>query len=887
MGSRGGTAYGELVVAGRGTAFALAALTLSAWFAVPDGRAGAAVLPAHIGMSFGAASIQKGGNTTLSFSVSNPNPGGGLTNIGFSDTLPSGLTFNVAGTNDCGGTLSESSSTLTLSGVSLGGGQLCVVSGYEVIGSTAGVMTNSVTVTSSAGTGNTATASLTVVAPPVVSTFFTDALGGGSPDWINLGGTATVDIGVSNPNTTESLTGVGLTDTLASGLVVANPNGVITAGACGAAAVTAVAGSHTISLSGVTLAAGPSDPNSVCAVVVAVTGVQNGRQTNTTGLVASNEGGPAAAATASIGVFGAGPRIYWGATLSGPASGLVQFARLDGSVAGSLGTHDGSGGVEGTAIDAGHGRIYWMDAANDRIAWSTLDDSNHGTVSAAGATITSPQGLAIDPSQGLIYWANAGGTHPISFAHLDGSGGGNLSTAGATLGVAAGPAIDIAQHRIYWANPSGNKISYANLDGSGGGGDLPTTGATVSGPTGVTIDPTAGRIYWANGAADTISYANLDGSGGGGDLVSTGATVSAPFGIAVDPATGNVYWTNQTSTGSISYAVPGGGGTDLTTPGITPTAPAYPSMLYPPQAVGTANVTGGATRGSKLTCSATWAPDLLGSFLYRAPQTIAYRWKRNGVDIVGATAATFTPPSNGTYTCRVVATNASGSAVQSADHQIATLSAADITGPTTFFRLATRVAVSYSATDSAGASAVTYDVRYQRARWNGTFGAWTSLASRTTSTSMTMNVAAGYEYCVQVRAHDTAGNVSAWTTKCFVIPLDDRALSLATKHWTRTSSSRSYYDTLTTTNTQGAELRLVNADVDDVALVVTTCPTCGKVGIYLGGTLWKVVDTHAATTHNQVILVTGQFARRTTTIVLRAMDANQRVLIDGLGIART
>jgi hypothetical protein len=867
------------------TRFVVAALTALAWFTVAAWPAGAVVLPAHISVSFGALSIPKGGATTLSFSISNPNPGGGLTNIGFTDTLPSGLSFNVAGTNDCGGTLSETSSTLTLSGVALGGAALCVVSDFEVIGTTAGMKTDSVTVMSSAGSGNTATADLTVVAPPEVSTFFTDASGGGSPDWIHLGDTATVDVGVTNSNTASSLSGVGLSDTLPSGLVVANPNGLVTGGGCGPGTVVAVPGSHTIGLSGVTLAAGPSDPNSVCAVVVAVTGTQNGLQTNTTGIVSSTNGGSAAPTTASIGVFGPGPRVYWGATLSGAASGLIQFARADGSVAATVGTHVGSGGVEGTAIDAAAGRIYWMDAANSRISWSTLDDSAHGTVYAAGANITAPEGMAIDPLAGLLYWANAGGTHPISFAQLDGGGGGNLGVAGATAGVAAGPAIDAAQQRIYWANPSGNTISYANLDGSGGG-DLVTSGATVNGPTGVTIDAAAGRVYWANENADKISYANLDGSGGA-DLDTTGATVTAPFGVAVDPATGRVYWANQTSVGSISYAGPGGNGT-LTTPGLTPTAPAFPSLLFPPQLDGAVTVTGGSKPGAKLTCAASWAPDLLGSFLYRVPQTTSYQWQLNGADIAGAHAATFTTAANGTYACQVTGTNEAGTAQQaSAGHQVATLSAVKLTSPSALFQLASRVVVSYSAHDSVGVSAVTYDVQYQRAAWDGGFGSWTSLLSGSRKTSATINGAPGHEYCARARAHDAAGNVSAWNTGCVVIPLDDRALSLATRHWTRATSAGSYHGTLTTTSTQGAKLRLSGAHVDNIALVVTKCPTCGKVGIYLGGTLWDVVDTHAATTRKEVLVVIGQFAGRVTEIVLRAMNAGRHVLIDGLGIART
>ena len=68
---------------------------------------------------------------------------------------------------------------------------------------------------------------------------------------------------------------------------------------------------------------------------------------------------------------------------------------------------------------------------------------------------------------------------------------------------------------------------------------------------------------------------------------------------------------------------------------------------------------------SRLGCSrGTWAPDLLGSFLYRAPQSFAYQWRLNATDIGGATTGHYTPTAAGSYSCRVIATNAAGSATQ-------------------------------------------------------------------------------------------------------------------------------------------------------------------------------------------------------------------------------
>jgi hypothetical protein len=69
-----------------------------------------------------------------------------------------------------------------------------------------------------------------------------------------------------------------------------------------------------------------------------------------------------------------------------------------------------------------------------------------------------------------------------------------------------------------------------------------------------------------------------------------------------------------------------------------------------------------------LSCSlGSWGPDLLGSFLYRAPQSFAYQWSRGGSDIAGAAASSFTADAPGDYRCRVTASNQAGSTAQTSD----------------------------------------------------------------------------------------------------------------------------------------------------------------------------------------------------------------------------
>jgi DNA-binding beta-propeller fold protein YncE len=325
-------------------------------------------------------------------------------------------------------------------------------------------------------------------------------------------------------------------------------------------------------------------------------------------------------------------------------------------------------GPEGTAIDAAAGRIYWGDynPATSQVSVANLDGSGGGgALNTTGSTQAEEWGLAVAPALGRIYWAQSDGLGAVSFANLNGSGGGDLATNGATSASREGVAVDPPTNRIYFAEYTANKISFAKLDGTGGGGDLNPTGADVNAPSAVALDVGAGRIYWTNRGDSKISFARLDNTGGGGTLTIVGATVNDPIGIAIDPVAGKIYWANYGGN-NVSFAnLDGTSGGTLLTAGATTMGPTFPVLLRAPIAAGAPQVSWGSTTGSVLSCSpGAWAPDLLGSFLYRVPQSFAYQWNANGTDIPGATASSYTPTSPGSYGCRVTATNVAGRAMQ-------------------------------------------------------------------------------------------------------------------------------------------------------------------------------------------------------------------------------
>jgi arabinogalactan endo-1,4-beta-galactosidase len=126
--------------------------------------------------------------------------------------------------------------------------------------------------------------------PPTISKTFGAAS-------VALNGTTSLTFNLSNPNSSSSLSGVGFTDTLPAGQIIATPNGLT--GNCGGGTITAAAGSSSVSLSTTTLAAGAA-----CMFAVNVTGTTSGTQNNTTSAVTSNEAGNGGTASASLIVAG-------------------------------------------------------------------------------------------------------------------------------------------------------------------------------------------------------------------------------------------------------------------------------------------------------------------------------------------------------------------------------------------------------------------------------------------------------------------------------------------------------------------------------------------------------------------------------------------------------
>lgn len=130
-----------------------------------------AKLPPTIAKTFGAASVNVNGNTTLSFDLSNPNSSLALSGIGFTDTLPGGLVVSTPSglTGSCGNgtiTATAGANSVSLAGAALNAGASCSFA-VNVTGSAVGTQSNVTTAVTSteAGNGHTASAQIIVVPP--------------------------------------------------------------------------------------------------------------------------------------------------------------------------------------------------------------------------------------------------------------------------------------------------------------------------------------------------------------------------------------------------------------------------------------------------------------------------------------------------------------------------------------------------------------------------------------------------------------------------------------------------------------------------------------------------------------------------------------------------
>jgi len=251
-----------------------------------------AVAVPTLSKSFSPSTITVGGTSTLIITLGNANTISDSLAAALVDALPSGLTLSAPGTTTCGGTVtgSKGSGTLTLTGGSIPASGHCTVTA-SVTASAVGTYVNSIPIGAlKTGNGSCATAAvatLTVVpvAAPTLSKSF-------SPETITVGGTSTLIITLGNANTFSDSLSASLVDALPSGLTLSAP-GTTTCGGT----VTGVKGSGTLTLTG-----GSIPASGHCTMTASVTAAAVGSYVNTLaiGALKTGNGSSAAAAVATL-----------------------------------------------------------------------------------------------------------------------------------------------------------------------------------------------------------------------------------------------------------------------------------------------------------------------------------------------------------------------------------------------------------------------------------------------------------------------------------------------------------------------------------------------------------------------------------------------------------
>ncbi len=298
------------------------------------------------------------------------------------------------------------------------------------------------------------------------------------------------------------------------------------------------------------------------------------------------------------------------------------------------------------ALDS-QGNLYVADTLNHVIrkissagAVTTLAGSpgTSGSVNGVGgnAQFSSPYGVAAD-SAGNVYVADAGnntlrkitlGGSVSTFAGRDGSNAGDrdgngadarfISPSGVTIDRAGNVYVaDTNNHTIRKISSAGTVTTLAGAAGSKGSSDGIGLKARFNGPTGIAVD-SAGTIFVADTVNRTIrritaagvvsTIAGLAGSSGAVDGTGNAVRFTTPYGVAIDSA-GNIFIADSGNNTVRKGVVSSAGTVTIQTQPKTQFVNLTTPVLFTVEA------------------SSTTAP--------------TYQWRKNNVNVIGATAATY------------------------------------------------------------------------------------------------------------------------------------------------------------------------------------------------------------------------------------------------------
>lgn len=275
---------------------------------------GIVVLP-NISIADGVTTIRAGDALTYTVVITNTTAST-LNGVVFTDPAVTDLSISIVSCATTGATCPATFTVSDMQGAGIALPSMPVNSSitFTVVGTYTGNPVSPTTLTNTAnatvsGYTNPASDTDTVMVPPTVGKFF-------SPSSIAAGGTSTLTVTLTNPTTTDNITGAAFTDNYPAAMK--NSGTPTLTNTCGGTA-TAAANGTSLSLSGATIPKAGS-----CSVSVQVTTTTPA--TNSTGAVTSSNAASGSSASATLSVIGSvnGFNAFETTTAAGAITGVIK-----------------------------------------------------------------------------------------------------------------------------------------------------------------------------------------------------------------------------------------------------------------------------------------------------------------------------------------------------------------------------------------------------------------------------------------------------------------------------------------------------------------------------------------------------------------------------------
>lgn len=195
------------------------------------------------------------------------------------------------------------------------------------------------------------------------------------------------------------------------------------------------------------------------------------------------------------------------------------------------------------------------------------------------------------------------------------------------------------------------------------------------------------------------------------------------------------------------------------------------------------------------------------------------------------------------------------------------------------------VQISWSGTD-AGSGIGSYDVARS---YDG--GAYVTIASATTATSLNWTMTPGHSYRFRVRARDRAGNVGAWVAASTWYPalIQNSSSSLVyTGSWS-SKSYASYSGGSVKASSTAANSVSYSFSGRAVALATTLRSSAGAVQVWVDGALASTIDTYSAsTTYRRIVFSRSwsSYGSHVIKLVVVGTAGRPRVDLDAFEVIR-